>query len=38
LRIIGEVESWTGHTPEQLDAMRDGLRRLKQQGAAEIEE
>ena len=38
LRITGEVEDWVGHTPEQLQAMRDGLARLQAQGAAEIED
>ena len=38
LRITGEVAEWVGHTPEQLQAMRDGLRRLQEQGVAEIEE
>ena len=33
LRITGEVEDWVGHTPEQLQEMRDGLQRLKEQGA-----
>jgi len=37
LRIIGEVEEWQGHSPEQLQAMRDGLERLKQQGAEIID-
>ena len=32
LRITGEVEDWTGHSPEQLQAMRDGLARLREQG------
>ena len=32
LRIVGEVEDWVGHTPEQLLAMRDGLARLKALG------
>lgn len=36
LRIAGEVENWVGHTPEQLQAMRDGLQRLKEQGDAVI--
>ena len=36
LRVIGEVEDWVGHTAEQLQAMRDGLARLKEQGAAVI--
>ena len=38
LRVIGEVEEWMSHSPEQLQAMRDGLARLKEEGAAEIEE
>ena len=38
LRITGEVADWVGHTPEQLKTMRDGLKRLEEQGAAEIEE
>jgi len=38
LRITGEVEDWVGHTPEQLQAMTDGLARLQAQGAAEIED
>jgi hypothetical protein len=36
LRIVGEVEDWVGHSPEQLQAMRDGLARLKAEGRAEI--
>lgn len=38
LRVVGEVEDWTGHTQEQLQAMREGLQRLKDEGGAEIEE
>ena len=33
LRVIAEIRGWIGHTPEQLQAMRDGLQRLKEQGA-----
>ena len=36
LRIVGEVEDWVGHTPEQLQAMRDGIARLDAEGAAHI--
>ena len=36
LRVIGEIENWVGHTPEQLQAMRDGLARLKAEGTATI--
>ena len=32
LRITGEVAEWTGHSPEQLQAMRDGLARLREAG------
>ena len=32
LRIAGEVKGWVGHTPEQLQTMRDGLARLKEEG------
>ena len=38
LRITGEVADWAGHTPEQVQAMRDGLARLEAEGNAEIEE
>ena len=38
LRVVGEVADWAGHTPEQLQAMRDGLARLQAEGKAEIEE
>ena len=38
LRVTGEVEDWIGHTSEQLQAMRDGLARLKAEGADHIEE
>jgi rifampin ADP-ribosylating transferase len=32
LRITGEVENWVGHSAEELQARRDGLARLKEQG------
>src|SRR5215212_5327134 len=38
LRVVGEVEDWLGHSPEQLQAMKDGLARLKAEGADHIEE
>ena len=38
LRIVGEVADWTGHSPEQVQAMKDGLARLKAQGADGIED
>lgn len=36
LRVIGEVAEWTGHTPEQLRAMKDGLARLEAEGRNHI--
>ena len=36
LRIVGEVTLWQGHSPEQVQQMKDGLARLNQEGAAHI--
>ena len=36
LRIVGEVTIWQGHSPEQVQQMKDGLARLNQEGAAHI--
>lgn len=36
LRVTGEVAEWRGHPPEQLQAMKDHLERLKQQGIEAI--
>jgi len=36
VRVVGELNGWTGHTPEQLQAMRDGLAGLRRRGAAVI--
>lgn len=38
LRVLGEMTEWEGHPPEQLQAMRDHLARLEQQGIEAIEE
>jgi rifampin ADP-ribosylating transferase len=38
LRVIGEVAEWTGHTPEQLQAMKDGIARLRQQGIEAVDD
>ena len=38
LRVTGEVEDWQGHSPEELQAMRDGLERLRQMGVEAIED
>jgi rifampin ADP-ribosylating transferase len=32
VRIVGEITDWVGHTPEQLQAMRDGLADLERRG------
>ncbi|NMO93554.1 NAD(+)--rifampin ADP-ribosyltransferase [Actinomycetospora sp. TBRC 11914] len=36
VRIVGELEGWVGHTPEQLAAMLEGLADLRRRGAAVI--
>ncbi len=33
LRVIGEVTNWQGHPPEKLKKMKDGLAKLKAEGA-----
>jgi rifampin ADP-ribosylating transferase len=38
LRVVGELVDWAGHTPERLQAMRDGINSLKREGAAKIED
>jgi rifampin ADP-ribosyltransferase len=38
LRVTGEVRDWTGHSPEQLKAMKDHLERLKELGVEAIED
>ena len=38
LRVVGELADWVGHSREKLQAMQDGLRTLKRQGAAQIED
>lgn len=38
LRIIYEVTDWQGHSPEQLNAMKEYLERLKQPGIEAIED
>lgn len=38
LRITGEVKDWQGHPPEQLNAMKEHLERLKEQGIEAIED
>jgi hypothetical protein len=37
LRVVGEVTNWKGHSSDQLRQMREGLARLKEQGAEIID-
>lgn len=36
VEVIGELLDWVGHSPERLQAMRDGLADLKRRGLAVI--
>ena len=36
LRVTGELTQWPAHSPEQLNAMKENLERLKQQGIEAI--
>lgn len=36
VKIVGEITDWVGHSPEQLQAMRDGLADLQRRGLAVI--
>ena len=38
LRVTGEVTDWQGHSPEQLQSMREHLERLKELGVEAIED
>lgn len=31
-RVVGEVTIWKGHEPEQIKAMKEGIRKLNEQG------
>lgn len=37
-KVVGEVTVWQGHSPEQIQVMKDGVNKLKQQGINMIEE
>jgi len=37
-RVVGELASWQGHTSEQVNAMKNGQARLKEQGIEAIED
>ena len=38
IRVIREITDWKGHTPEQLQAMKDGVARAAEQGIHAIED
>lgn len=38
LRIIGEVIGWTGHSPEQIDAMKERISQIERNNAASGED
>ncbi|MCC6286377.1 MAG: NAD(+)--rifampin ADP-ribosyltransferase, partial [Chitinophagaceae bacterium] len=37
-KVIGEVTVWQEHTQEQITAMKEGLKKLREQGLDTIEE
>jgi rifampin ADP-ribosylating transferase len=37
-KVVGEVTVWQGHSSEQLQAMKEGLAKLKEQGIEAIED
>jgi len=38
VRVVGELVDWVGHAPGTLQAMRDGLARLRSEGLDEIDD
>jgi Rifampin ADP-ribosyl transferase len=38
LRVVAELETWKGHSPQALQSMLDGLAKLRQQGLDVIED
>lgn len=38
VRVVGELEHWVGHSPEQLRAMREALADLERRGLAVIDD
>jgi rifampin ADP-ribosylating transferase len=38
VRVVGELADWVGHSPDQLQAMRDGLAELERRGGAVIDD
>lgn len=38
VRVVGELTDWVGHTPGQIQTMRDGLAELERKGEAVIDD
>jgi rifampin ADP-ribosylating transferase len=38
LRIVGELKNWQGHSPEAIQAMKDGLARIRELGDEKIDD
>lgn len=38
LKVIGEINQWKGHSPKELQSMKENLRKLKEQGIEAINE
>lgn len=38
VRIVGEIEEWTGHTPDEIRAKKDAIADMRQRGAAVIDD
>jgi len=38
VKVVGELVDWVGHSPEQVQAMRDGLAALQRSGEAIIDD
>ena len=38
LKVVGEVATWQSHPPEQIEAMKEGLERLKAKGVTSLNE
>ncbi|TND07970.1 MAG: rifampin ADP-ribosyl transferase [Bacteroidetes bacterium] len=37
-KVVGEITAWQGHASEQVNAMKDGLAKLREQGIEAIED
>ena len=37
-KVVGEVTNWQSHSPEQLETMRNHLKKLKEMGIEAIED